>query len=192
MKKTVLGALVALMFGTSVPALAQEPQGGFGGNDQQDMSEMIEKRATRLAKDMKLDDATKTKFVDLYKQYSNDLMGAMTQGNKKSGDQAQQGDNDKKDSELTDAEATQKIQESFDRSQQQIDRQVKQLQVKKAYYEKFKAFLTPQQLMKVMIDQRGMRNRTGNNSNGMGNRMGGMGGPGGGFGGGMGGPGGGF
>lgn len=192
MKKTVLGALVALMFGTSVPALAQEPQGGFGGNDQQDMSEMIEKRATRLAKDMKLDDATKTKFVDLYKQYSNDLMGAMTQGNKKSGDQAQQGDNDKKDSELTDAEATQKIQESFDRSQQQIDRQVKQLQVKKAYYEKFKAFLTPQQLMKVMIDQRGMRNRMGNNSNGMGNRMGGMGGPGGGFGGGMGGPGGGF
>jgi Spy/CpxP family protein refolding chaperone len=192
MKKTVLGALVALMFGTSVPALAQEPQGGFGGNDQQDMSEMIEKRATRLAKDMKLDDATKTKFVDLYKQYSNDLMGAMTQGTKNSGDQAQQGDNDKKDSELTDAEATQKIQESFDRSQQQIDRQVKQLQVKKAYYEKFKAFLTPQQLMKVMIDQRGMRNRMGNNSNGMGNRMGGMGGPGGGFGGGMGGPGGGF
>src|SRR5574344_638863 len=109
MKKTVLGALVALMFGTSVPAFAQEPQGGFGGNNQQDMSEMIEKRATRLAKDMKLDDATKTKFVDLYKQYSNDLMGAMTQGTKKGDDQAQQGDNDKKDSELTDAEATPKI-----------------------------------------------------------------------------------
>jgi Spy/CpxP family protein refolding chaperone len=191
MKKMLLGTFAVLLVGFTTPTMAQDQQDPQGGQDnQQDMSEMIQKRANRLAKDMKLDDNVKTKFVDLYTQYQNDLMGTMKQDRKQQ--KADQDESDKKDSELSDAEATQKVQESFQRTEQQIERMQKQLTVKKAYYDKFKSLLTPQQTMKVMVDQRGMRQRNNNNNNGN-NRMGGMGGPGGGgFGGGMGGPGGGF
>ena len=51
--------------------MAQE--GGQGRNDVR-MTEMLEKRAERLADDLKLKKEARTEFLETYKQYQQELM----------------------------------------------------------------------------------------------------------------------
>ncbi len=151
---------------------------------QPDLTAMAAERAERLAKDMSLEGDVKTKFVDLYKKYQEELTADIREQMEKRSENTEER---KKDKDLTDEEALAKINEQFEQEQAQISRQQKQLMIKKNYLAEFRELLTPQQLLKVF--GRSGRNRGGNNNNNGGERMGGpgMGGPGmGGFGGGPG------
>ncbi len=179
MKKIIIAALVLL---TTTLASAQNDDQRQDRRQRMDRTEILNRQATRLAKDMKLDDEKKDKFVVLYMDYQSARFNVI---NPNGGDQEsseQRVDMDK----LTDAQATDLINKRFERTE-------KQLAVDKEYYKKFSEFLTPVQVAKIFLPQRGgMR---GGQQNG-GPRGGGFGGPrGGGFGGpggGFGGPGGGF
>lgn len=143
-----------------------------------DMSELNNRRATRLAKDMKLDDEINGKFVVLYLDY---LAARHNAANPKGGD-VETASNRIDYDELTDAEAKELIEKRF-------AAQDAQLKVDKEYYPKFLEFLTPVQVARVYLNSAnangarmgtmpmgGMRPMGGGNFG-----AGGFGGPGGGF-----------
>ena len=151
------------------------------------INERIEKAAERMAKDFELKGDKKETFVATYVAFQKEMFATNASQAQRPAQQAEE----KKSDELTDEEATAKIQETLERQEQQIATMQKRLEVQKQYSEKFAEVLTPQQILKVIAPQRGQRQRgqNGDSANGGGNRQrGGFGGPGGGFGG----PGGGF
>lgn len=171
--------LFVLALACAVTAFAQN--GNEGRRERQNnfsLAEMNNRMASRLAKQMKLDDETEQKFTALFLDYQNARHNAV---NPRGGDQesAEQRVNFEK---LTDAEATDLIQKNF-------ERQEKQLAVDKEYLPKFLEILTPAQVAQIYLQRGGGRQlgQRGNGPRGNGPR-GGFGGPGGGFGG----PGGGF
>ena len=105
-----------------------------------DMSELNNRRATRLAKDMKLDDETTGKFVVLYLDYQNSRHNA---ANPKGGDVESTSTRIDFD-ELTDSQAKDLIEKRF-------AAQEAQLKVDKEYYPKFLEFLTPVQVARVYL-----------------------------------------
>lgn len=139
-----------------------------------DTTEMFNKQAERLAKQLKLDDEKKSTFTVLYLDYLNARHNATHP--KDEADQDEKVDMKK----LTDEQATKLIEKQF--AQQEA-----QLAVDKEYYPKFLEILTPAQTAQVYL--RGNRGGMGGMQGG--NRQGGMGGPGGFPGGGPGGMGGG-
>lgn len=147
----------------------------------QAIAERIEAAGTRMAKEFKLkDDAQKT-FVETFTAYQKEMFAT----NQIQGARGREQAEEKK--ELTDEEATARIQENFARQEQQIATMQKRLEVQKKYAEEFGKVLTPQQVLKVLTPQRGQGSRgQGQRGQGNGERRGGFGegGPRGGFGGG--------
>jgi len=150
--------------------------------------EMQARQTERLIKDMKLSDEQKEKFTPIYERYLNELAATRTQQNRD-----RQAEQNKKD--MSDAEATAKLNEQFARQAEQIQQQQLRLDIQKKYLAEFSTVLTPQQLLKVYQPQgmaqgnrQGQQGNRGNRGNfgggGGGPRGGGFGGGGGGFGGG--------
>ncbi len=146
-------------------------------------AEMVQKQAERMAKAIDLKDDAKTQIVADNNKYMEALMGARTGNRDGNRENAREERGEKKNKELTDEEATQRVEESFARQEEQIAQSQKALEISREYYAKFKETLTPQQLLKVFGQQRGGQNRQGGQGGPQGGPMGG--GPrGGGFGGG--------
>ena len=190
MKKTILVAVLALVGVTAVCAQERMSDEERAKN----IAERIEKSAERVAKEFGLKDEARTKFVSIYTDYQKEMF-ATNQSRGQRFDQIER-DEEKK---LSDEEATAKIQENFERQEQQIATMQKRLEVQKKYAEEFAKVLTPQQVLKVLTPQRGQGGREQlQRRGGDGERRGNFeGGPRGGFGGGprgggFGGPGGGF
>lgn len=179
MKKFFLLTAVAVMSFVSVDnANAQ--------NDREARrAEMQARQTERLVKDLKLTDEQKAKFEPIYQNYMKELFEVRQQPNREM-------DNQDSKKDLTDAEATAKLQEVFTRQAEQIQQSQLRLDIQKKYCAELSNVLTPQQLLKVFQPQ--TRNRGGQQGGrggqGFGGpRGGGFGGPGGG---GFGGPGGDF
>lgn len=143
-----------------------------------DITEIYNRQATQLAKQMKLDSDTKELFTILYLDYQNARHNAANPTGGDSEGTEQQADL----KEITDDEALELIEKNF-------DRQEKQLAVDKEYLPKFLEIITPAQAARMFLQQ-GMRPTSGNQRggrdggpDGMGGGPGGMGGPGGGPGG---------
>ncbi len=168
MKRFMLSALTLVL--VSVAAMAQN---GNGGQRMRfDPTEMYNRQAERLVKQMKLDDDKAEVFKVLYLDYQTERRNA---ANPK-GENAEDERVDMK--KLTDEQAAELIQKQF-------ASQEAQLKVDKDYLPKFLEILTPVQAAQVYIQRGGQRG-------GMGQNGGFQGRPGGGFGGGFpnGGPGG--
>ena len=146
-----------------------------------DIAEIYNRQASRLVKQLKIDNDKKDVFTVLYLDYQNARHNAV---NPKGGDK--EGEEQRADfTNMTDEQAMEMIQNNF-------SRQEKQLEIDKEYLPKFLEIITPQQTAQVFMQQ-GARPGGGNRGQGGGNRGGGFGGQGGGNrGGGFGGPGGGF
>lgn len=178
MKKVMmLLTLVAMTFVNVNNANAQD------NNRESRRAEMQARMTERLIKDLKLTDEQKAKFEPIYQNYLKELSALRQQPSREEADE-------KKD--LTDAEATAKLQEVFNRQAEQIQQSQLRLDIQKKYCAELSGVLTPQQLLKVFQPQQN-RNRGGQQGGrggfGGGPRGGGFGGGGGG---GFGGPGGGF
>ena len=191
--KTKTLALVAftmfnLQFTTSMMAQGQNQQ-----NREAMRTEMINRQADRLVKDLNLKGDEKTAFVETYKAYQREVMESQRDGRTRVGNQQQGNQNEKK---LTDEEAKKAVEQYFERQERQITQMQKKLEIDRRYYEEFSKTLTPQQLARI-FQQNNRQNQPGNRQFQQGNRQrpegfGGMGGDRGGFGGNGGGMGGDF
>lgn len=191
--KTKTLALVAftmfnLQFTTSMMAQGQNQQ-----NREAMRTEMINRQADRLVKDLNLKGDEKTAFVETYKAYQREVMESQRDGRTRMGNQQQGNQNEKK---LTDEEAKKAVEQYFERQERQITQMQKKLEIDRRYYEEFSKTLTPQQLARI-FQQNNRQNQPGNRQFQQGNRQrpegfGGMGGDRGGFGGNGGGMGGDF
>lgn len=153
MKRSMIALLVALTLGMGTTATAQKQNKQYG-----DRTEMRTKMATRMANELKLDDNTQTWFIPLYAEYQDTLRSVRREFTIKPAPELlkPKADNDKektdkKDSKkppkvLTDAEAQQMIDNTFAREE-------RLLSLKRAYYDKFKAKLTPQQLVTLFCSK---------------------------------------
>lgn len=157
MKRSMIALLVALTLGMGTTATAQKPNKQYG--DRTEMrTEMRTKMATRMANELKLDDNTQAWFIPLYTEYQDTLRSVRREFAIKPAPELlkPKADNDKektdkKDSKkapkaLTDAEAQQMIDNTFAREE-------RVLSLKRAYYDKFKAKLTPQQLVTLFCSK---------------------------------------
>jgi len=98
----------------------------------------------RIVKELKLDDATATKFNEVYKAYKEEEKALHPQRT--------QGEKPKNPEELSDAEIEQMILSNFDMQQKQLD-------LKRSYYPKWREFLTPGQIQKLYMMERPMGGR---------------------------------
>ena len=193
--KTKTLALVAftmfnLQFTTSMMAQGQNQN---QQNREAMRTEMINRQADRLVKDLNLKGDEKTAFVETYKAYQREVMESQRDGRTRMGNQQQGNQNEKK---LTDEEAKKAVEQYFERQERQITQMQKKLEIDRRYYEEFSKTLTPQQLTRI-FQQNNRQNQPGNRQFQQGNRQrpegfGGMGGDRGGFGGNGGGMGGDF
>ena len=161
MKSRMLMMAVVLLAASS--AMAQNANGTRERRERQqnfDITEVYNRQATRLVKQLKLEGEQKDLFTVLYLDYQNARHNA---ANPKGGDQ--EGEELRVDfKNLTDEKATELIEKNF-------ERQEKQLAVDKEYLPKFLEFLTPVQAAQVFIRVGG--GRQGDNAGG---RPGGFGG----------------
>lgn len=168
MKKFILAALAMVL--VSVAAVAQN---GNGGQRQRiDPTELYNRQAERLAKQMKLEDDKANVFKVLYLDYQTARQNALHP----KGENAEEERPDFK--KMTDAQATELIQK-------QLAGQEAQVAVDKEYLPKFLEILTPVQTAQIYLQRGGMRNgqgmQGGQGGFGGGPRGGGNGGFGGGF-----------
>ena len=153
MKRSMIALLVALTLGMSTTATAQKQNKQYG-----DRTEMRTKMATRMANELKLDDNTQAWFIPLYAEYQDTLRSVRREFTIKPAPELlkPKADNDKEKTDkknskkapkaLTDAEAQQMIDNTFAREE-------RTLSLKRAYYDKFKAKLTPQQLVTLFCNK---------------------------------------
>ncbi len=187
MKKSIFTlALTALLFGGALNTNAQD------NNDRESRrAEMRAKQMERVIKDLKLSDEQRAKFEPVYAKYQEELSALMTQKGKKDDGKNGEKKDKKEKEELTDAVATARLQQLFDRQADEIQKSQQRLDIQKKYCAQFSGFLTPQQLLRVFQTRENhqRRQQNGNMQNGRAGRGGfggqqGMGGPRGGFGGG--------
>lgn len=127
----------------ALQATAQNNDGRERSRERQqnmDLTELNERMANRLAKQMKLKDADKDKFTVLYLDYQNARHNVV---NPNGGNQEnKEANTDLKN--LTDEQAKELIQKNF-------ERQEKQLAVDREYLNKFLEFLSPSQAVYIFV-----------------------------------------
>lgn len=199
MKRTFLVLFAALTLGSTLTVQARDKK------TDGDSKERLTKQATRMASELKLDDKTQAWFIPLYAEYQDTLrslrrpvemraqskkekackQGLASDANGQAPDvkgktpQAKLGR-----PQLTDAEALQRIEENFSRTEREVA-------LKRVYMSRFQEKLTPQQLFVIFcrssMQQRPQKGRPQGGMQGGGRPMGGFGGPQGGLQGGFGG-----
>lgn len=180
-----LSIVLALGLMAMVPVRAQDK--GADGSREAKRAEMIQKSGERMAKNFGLEGAARDSFLAVYTRYQTEMFATNAPRARKPEGQARDGEGKQ---ELTDEQATARIEAQFERQEQQV-RQIRQrLDIQRRYYARFQNMLTPAQTLKAMFPQR-PRPQGSAQRQGGGNRRGGGDGPGGpgGFGG-FGGPGG--
>ncbi len=190
MKRFLLLLVAAFALGSTLTLSARDKKDDK--SERPDRKEAGTRQATRMASELKLSDELQKWFIPLYAEYQDTLRSVRRPAQKPENDKAngEKADKDKKDSErgkLTDEQATKRIEETFAQEEQE-------LQLKRAYYARFKEKLTPQQMVTIFCRPAMNANRGPQQGGRLGGQMrqggqpgfgGGM--PQGGFGGGMGG-----
>ncbi|MBR3454765.1 MAG: hypothetical protein IKH26_05545 [Bacteroidaceae bacterium] len=179
MKKFFLMAIATAMF--SMTAFAQQGDNNQNRGRRQgqrpDMSKMTEMRASQIANQLSLDDATTAKFTEIYKAYVNDLQAVNTKyhprkektkkGDDKNSNEAKQGPRQRPERKsLTDKEVEERMVNGFKEKKEKIE-------VQENYYKKFRTILNPKQIQKVyaMGGNNGRKGLKGMNSKGGHQRM---------------------
>ena len=150
-RKTFLIALMAMS--SVLVANAQES----GQKDRTaKRAEMTEKSAEKFVKKFNLEGDVQKSFVQTYSNYVEELANcdsAVKAGSSSGSNQAGKKVDGKK-AELTDAEATEKLNDMLARQQKAIEGMQARLEVQKKYVAEFGKVLTPAQVYKVMGRQR--------------------------------------
>lgn len=136
----LLTAIIMVAFSTAVSAQDNNAQ---QRNKKQRMSreQMAEMQAKHIARQLALDDATSQKFTETFSAYQKEVWALRPQGKQQ-----------KKKSDMTDAEVEKAIKDQFDHSQ-------KILSLRQEYYKKYNKFLTPKQIQRVYELEKQSMNR---------------------------------
>lgn len=137
MKKFITMVMAAFILGSSMTAAAQDDK--KDKKQKKDKTEMLNKRATRVANDLKLDDKTTAWFIPLYVEYQ-DTLQAVNRPQMPKPD----GEKKAKKAELSDDEALKLIEDNFAKSE-------KRTALQREYFKKFKEKLTPKQLVSIFV-----------------------------------------
>lgn len=119
-------------------------------------AEMTVKSAEKFVKEFNLEGDAQKSFVQTYSHYVEELANcdsAVKSGSSSESNQAGKKEDGKK-AELTDAEATEKLNDMLTRQQKAIEGMQARLEVQKKYVAEFGKVLTPAQVYKVMGRQR--------------------------------------
>ena len=114
-------------------------------------AEMTEKAAERFVKEFGLGGDAKKTFTDMYVQYQTEMRGNNKTVRPKAEERSKEG---KKKTEMTETEATEKLNELFSNQEKLIETMQARLAVQKKYSSEFAKVLTPQQVLKVLESQR--------------------------------------
>ncbi len=171
MRKTLIVLALGLLAVGRVSA--QSDEGGEGREARR--AELIQKSGERLAKSFGLENAVRDSFLAIYTEYQTEMFATNEPRGHREAGQAQESDGKK---ELTNEQATQRIEENIQRQKRQAEQLQKRIDIQTRYQERFQKVLTPVQTLKAMFPQR--PRPQGNNQQGGGQgRRGGFGGPGG-------------
>ena len=150
-RKTIFIAVMAA-FGI----LAANAQEEASTNRAAKRAEMTVKSAEKFVKEFNLEGDAQKSFVQTYSNYVEELANcysAVKSGSSSESNQAGKKEDGKK-AELTDAEATEKLNDMLARQQKAIEGMQARLEVQKKYVAEFGKVLTPAQVYKVMGRQR--------------------------------------
>ncbi len=128
-------------------------------------AEMQARQTERLIKDLKLTDEQKPKFEAIYKRYLEELSAVRAE------DRDERSEAGTKDKDLTDAEATARLNKIFETQADQIQKSQLRLDIQKKYCAELSSLLTPQQLVRV-FRPRNLQRQGGNRQGGQGGRGG--------------------
>lgn len=150
-RKTIFIAVMAA-FGI----LAANAQEETSTNRAAKRAEMTEKSAEKFVKEFNLEGDAQKSFVQTYSNYVEELANcysAVKSGSSSESNRAGKKEAGKK-AGLTDAEATEKLNDMLARQQKAIEGMQARLKVQKKYVAEFGKVLTPAQVYKVMGRQR--------------------------------------
>jgi hypothetical protein len=160
MKKIIKLSLVAIL--VAVSSIAASARGNHrGGCDQrppQPREELAQGMAERIAKRLKLDEATSKKFVETYCESQKEMWAMRPQPARPEGEQAdkdKKGGCPQKPTQLTDDQAKEIISEQFKRGQEILD-------LRKKYYNEYSKFMTPSQILRFYDMERDMNEQFAN------------------------------
>lgn len=140
--------VVAVLMGTQVMNAQQAKGKGSGkhGGKRLTMEQVVNMQAEKIVNELSLDDKTAAKFTDVYKKYmqeQNDVRKAFAKEfpmREKVADG--KGGTEFKMKKPTDAEVDKMMRERFKLSRKLLD-------VREKYYDEFRKFLSPKQVMKI-------------------------------------------
>ena len=135
----LLTAIIMVAFSTTVSA--QENNAQKSKKQRMSREQMSEMQAKHIARQLALDDATSQKFTETFSAYQKEVWALRPQGKQQ-----------KKKSDMTDAEVEKAIKDQFDHSQ-------KLLSLRQEYYKKYSKFLTPKQIQRVYELEKQSMNR---------------------------------
>ena len=135
----LLTAIMMVVFSTAVSA--QDNNGQPGKKQRRSREQMAEMQAKHIARQLALDDATSQKFTETFSAYQKEVWALRPQGKQQ-----------KKKSDMTDAEVEKAIKDQFDHSQ-------KILSLRQEYYKRYSKFLTPKQIQRVYELEKQSMNR---------------------------------
>ena len=149
MKKFFLMALATAMLNLNASAQQNNDKGNKSQRQRPDMSQMAEMRANQIANQLSLDDATTTKFTEIYKQYVKDMQAVGTKYHpkkevKNEGQEQANGEQrqPRQRKALTDKEVEERMLNGMKEKKERIE-------VQENYYKKFRTILNPKQIQKV-------------------------------------------
>lgn len=136
-------------------------------------TELIAKSGERLAKSFSLEGDAKTSFLATYAAYQQEMFATNERRERTAEARRQDGEGKK---ELTDEQATERIEANLKRQEQQAGQLQKRVEIQKRYYAEFQKTLKPAQILKAMFPQHARQQQGGQQNQG---GFGGPGGPGG-------------
>lgn len=136
MKKILAFAFAALFAASQLMAQPPHRMDGQhhpqGDHKHMDPSVFLQKAAERIATELSLDEATKAKFIPVYKEYKMEMM-KITRQNRKSPVNG---------TVVSEEDLEARIKANFDNSRKMLD-------IRETYYNKFHTFMSARQILKV-------------------------------------------
>lgn len=148
--------LLWIMAGVLIGTFSQETmaQGRATGRENMNVGQLMEKRAGRLADELKLEGVARDSFIVTYKNYQEELMAHRRVPERMAAAENNGG-------EMTEEEAAVRLKTVFDNKAQDIVDAYNRLEVDKKYYAEFSKSLSSVQLLKIFAPMRAQRQADG-------------------------------
>lgn len=152
MKTKFIYVMMAVLLMGSQAISAQNKEHKAGNKQRPTAEQMMQRQTNQMAKALMLDDATTAKFTPVYENYLKELRDCRMMNRKeRTKDKSAEAKQAAKPVP-TDAEIEKQIKDRFAQSRKILD-------VREKYYNEFRKFLTPKQIMKIYQTEKNNANK---------------------------------